>query len=141
MGKIEISPVGWACIIGLGCKYPDLWMYLMPILFVFFAITVCIVGPVFVESFGTDPLNSSKYELSNNIKTEVIDSSRSDRYWEEYYRIRNKEIEVAASIKRGKGIWEERKKEIEKEKEDKKQEKIDKQVEQWRLEAREKLNS
>ena len=142
MGKIEIGPVGWACIIGLGCKYPDLWIYLMPIVLVCLAITVCIIGPVFAESFGTDSTDSSRYELSDSADTEVVDSSYPYGYWEKYSTdLRNKEIESAATTKKGKEIWEERKIELKKEEEIKKQEKIDSQVEQWRREAREKLNS
>ena len=144
MGKIEISPVGWVCIFALGCKYPDLWMYLLVSFFILLFLLLFVAIAIGSDYQSDLDPSYSKVEVvdSSYSKVEVVDSSYPNGYWEKYSTdLRNKEIEAAASVKRGKEIWEERKKEIKKEEEEKKQENIDKQVEQWKQEAREKLNS
>ena len=113
------------------------WKVFLSIVILFFVL----VGAAAI--IGSYYQNNIEYNLDNRFsETEVVDSAYPYGYWEKYSTdLRNKEIEAAASVKKGKGIWEERKTELKKEEEIKKQENIDSQVEQWRREAREKLNT
>jgi len=81
----------------------------------------------------------SESERSSYLKFKYYGGIGFNKY--NYVKNTTKEIKVVVPVKTGKEIWEERKKELKKEEEIKKQEKIDSQVEQWRKEAREKLNS
>ena len=111
------------------------------------------------ESIIADILVSENRITDERIRRyKLSDFERSRYYRLKYYggsgfdedkniKIKNERIKVVIPVKAGKEIWEERKKEIAKEKgisrkkeEIKRQEKINEQIEQWRQEAREKLN-
>ena len=58
--KIEIGPVGWACIFGLGCVYPNLYKSLLAIAVVFGLILGGIVISVTAEEFKDDDYDQYK---------------------------------------------------------------------------------
>ena len=98
--KIEIGPVGWACIFGLGCAYPDLYEKLIAffIIFVLLIFGFLLIAPV------ADVHSYKELEVDLTIKEK-----------ENYLKI--EEVEFSVLVERGKKIWEERKKEIAREKE------------------------
>ncbi len=98
--KIEIGPVGWACIFGLGCAYPDLYKKLIAffIIFVLLILGFLLVGAV------VDTYSYKELEVNSTVKEKDI-------------HLKTEEVEFSILVERGKKIWEERKKEIAREKE------------------------
>ena len=161
--------MGWACIFGLGCAYPDLYKYLLIPVVIFGLILGGIVISVTAEEFKDEyagawiwdrvdkqyvpievsrnydiedkgygkseyyrrfRLDGNKRRYSTSIKRKYEITNEQKR---SYFELKNRdigvkekvveEVEFSVLAERGKKIWEERKKEIAREKELEKQRK------------------
>ncbi len=97
--KIEIGPVGWACIFGLGCAYPDLYKKLIA----FFIIFILLIFGFLLVGTVVDSHSYKELEVNLTVKEKDI-------------YLKTEEVEFSVLVERGKKIWEERKKKLQEKK-------------------------